>query len=250
MSGLAHYLEDEGIPTTLLALVRKHVEEIKPPRALVVPFELGRPIGAPNEPDFQRRVLRDCLELLEKGSGPVLKDFPDSPPGADAQPDGWACPVNFSTPIEDVSDQDILEQALLQEIALLKPWYEESKQVRDGRTNFGISGKEPGEIQSFLADLVINREGAASPIEGKPLALAFKQMADDIRYYYMESAIARPDQRVTDVEIGNWLWGETTLGKVLIEIRNWAMESKDPGFKAFAPTAMVPSHQRHRTIHG
>jgi hypothetical protein len=35
-----------------------------------------------------------------------------------------------------------------------------------------------------------------------------------------------------------------------VEIRNWAMESEHPGFKALAPTAMVPTHQRHRTIHG
>ena len=250
MGGLAHYLEDEGIPTTQIALIRKHAEEIKPPRALAVPFELGRPLGAPNEPGFQRRVLRDCLDLLERDPGPVLEDFPDDPPGADVEQEGWACPVNLVAPVEDVSDQDLLEQALLQEIALLKPWYEESRQNRGGRTNYGVSGKAPEEISSFLADLVVNQEDARSPIEGKAPALAFKQMADDLRYYYMESAIARPDGRVTDVEIGNWLWGETTLGKVLVVIRDWAMESEDTGFKTLAPTAMVPTHQRHRTKHG
>jgi len=31
-----------------------------------VPFELGRPFGAPDEPDFQRRVLRDLLGLLAR----------------------------------------------------------------------------------------------------------------------------------------------------------------------------------------
>ncbi len=251
MGGLAHYLEDEGIPTTQIALIRKHAEEIKPPRALAVPFELGRPLGAPNEPEFQRRVLRDCLDLLERESGPVLEDFPDDPPGADVEQEGWACPVNFAALVEDVSDQELLEQTLLQEIALLKPWYEESKQSRGGRTNYGISGKAPEEIPAFLASLVVNREDTPSPFgDEKPVHLAFKQMADDMRYYYMESAIARPDGRVTDVDIGNWLWGETTLGKVLVEIRNWAMESEHPGFKALAPTAMVPTHQRHRTIHG
>ena len=250
MSGLAHYLEDEGIPTTLIALIRKHAEEIKPPRALAVPFELGRPLGAPNEPDFQRRVLRNCLELLEEEAGPVLTDFPDNPPGADVDQEGWACPVNFAAPVQDMSDEELLTQTLLQEISLLKPWYEESKQTRGGRTNYGISGKAPEEIPAFFASLVVNREDTASPIEDKPAPLAFKQMADDLRYFYMEAAIARPDARVTDLEIGNWLWGETTLGKVLVEIRDWAMESGDPGFKALATTAMVPTHQRHRTKHG
>ena len=75
-------------------------------------------------------------------------------------------------------------------------------------------------------------------------------MADDLRYFYMEAAIARPDNLATDLQIGNWLWGETILGKVLIAIRDWAMECEEPGFKALAPTAMVPMHQRHRTQHG
>ena len=250
MGGLAHYLESEGIPTTQIALIRKHAEEIKPPRTLAVPFELGRPLGAPNEPDFQRRVLRECLELLARESGPVLENFPDDAPGAEPDPEGWACPVNFAAPVEDLSDEDLIRQALEQEIALLRPWYEESKQNRKGRTNFGISGMTPEEIAAYIAKVTVAREDSGSPIADKPPHLAFKHMADDMRYYYMEAAIACPDSRVSDLEIGNWLWGETTLGKVLVVIRDWAMETEHPGFKALAPTAMVPTHQRHRTIHG
>jgi hypothetical protein len=250
VSGLAHILESEGIATVAIALIRKHAEDMKPPRALAVPFELGRPLGAPNEPDFQRRVLRTLLELLAKESGPVLEDFPDEPPGAASDMEGWACPVNFAAPVDDLSDEDLIRQALLQEISLLKPWYEESKQTRGGRTNFGISGKTPEEIAAYIAHMVTAREDTESAIPDTPAHLAFKHMADDMRYYYMEAAIARPDGRATDLEIGNWLWGETTLGKLLIAIRDWAMESEHPGFKALAVTAMVPTHQRHRTQHG
>ena len=64
MSAVGHYLEDEGIPTVGISLVREHSEKIRPPRALWVPFMLGRPLGAPDAPDFQRRVLRAALELL------------------------------------------------------------------------------------------------------------------------------------------------------------------------------------------
>ncbi|MEL0143970.1 MAG: selenoprotein B, partial [Alphaproteobacteria bacterium] len=158
MSGLAHILESEGIATVAIALIRKHAEDMKPPRALAVPFELGRPLGAPNEPDFQRRVLRTLLELLAKESGPVLEDFPDEPPGAASDMEGWACPVNFAAPVDDLSDEDLIRQALLQEISLLKPWYEESKQTRGGRTNFGISGKTPEEIAAYIAHMVTARE--------------------------------------------------------------------------------------------
>lgn len=203
MGGLAHYLESEGIPTTQIALIRKHAEEIKPPRALAVPFELGRPLGAPNEPEFQRRVLRDCLELLERESGPVLEDFPDDAPGAEPDQEGWACPVNFAAPADDLSDEDLIRHALEQEIALLRPWYEESRQKRKGRTNFGISGKSPEEIAAYIAQVAVAREDSVSPIADKPPHLAFKHMADDMRYYYMEAAIARPDARVSDLEIGD-----------------------------------------------
>ena len=55
---MAHYIEEEGLATTQISLVRLHTEKIKPPRALWVPYELGRPLGQPNDPEFQKRVLR------------------------------------------------------------------------------------------------------------------------------------------------------------------------------------------------
>lgn len=250
MGGLSHILEDEGIPTTHISLIRTHTEKIKPPRALVVPFELGRPLGAPNEPDFQRRVLHDCLALLERPSGPVLEDFPDLPPGEDEEEaHGWACPVNFAPPVDDVSDADLVHQSLLQEVNLLRPWYEEA--VRNyKRSAFGISGKTPEEIARFLAGFVIDPEGTAPPVDGETIGVGFKRLADDLRYFYTEAAIARPDQRTRDLDVANWLWGETTLGKVLVLIRDYAMETEEPSMKALAITAMVPTHQRHRTQHG
>ena len=64
MGGLAHYLEKVGIPTTQISLIRKHTEELRPPRALFVPFELGRPFGNRNDADLQRTVLKSALGLL------------------------------------------------------------------------------------------------------------------------------------------------------------------------------------------
>jgi hypothetical protein len=75
VGGLAHYLEDEGIPTTQISLIREHTELIRPPRALWVPFDLGLPLGAPDDPELQIRVLRAVLGLFERESGPVLEDW-------------------------------------------------------------------------------------------------------------------------------------------------------------------------------
>ena len=177
-------------------------------------------------------------------------DFPDEPPAEELDQEGWVCPINLSNPPENISDEALVREALEREVALIRPWYEESQKIRKNRTNVGVSGKTPEEIAAFLSIVLVHRGETASPIEGKPIAHAFKQMADDLRYFYMEAAIAKPDNLATDTQIGNWLWGETILGKVLIAIRDWAMESEDPGFKALAPTAMVPMVQRHRTQHG
>ena len=251
MGGLAHIIEDEGIPTTQISLIRAHTEKIKPPRALAVPFELGRPLGAPNEPDFQRRVLHAALKLLERPSGPVLEDFPDDPPGAGAEADteGWACPVNFAAPADDLSDADVVYRALVQEVNLLRPWYEEAVGTYK-RSMFGISGRTPEEIARVIADILVDPLGTKPPIDGLSLGVGFKRLADDLRYFYIEAANARPDRPAGDVELGNWLWGETTLGRVLIAIRDESMESDEPSLKALAPTAMVPGHQKHRTKHG
>lgn len=251
MGGLAHIIEGEGISTTQISLIRTHTEKIRPPRALAVPFELGRPLGAPNEPEFQKRVLHEVLKLLERPAGPVLEDFPDTPPGADVEEntEGWACPVNFAPPMDDIGDADLVYQSLMQEVNLLRPWYEEAVKTY-GRSAFGISASTPEEIARVIADILVDPAGTAPPIEGTPVGDGFKRMADDMRYFYTEAAIARPDERRSDLDVANWLWGETTLGKVLVAIRDASMESEEPSLKALAEVAMVPYHQRHRTKHG
>jgi hypothetical protein len=75
VGGLAHFIEQEGIATTQVSLIREHTEKIKPPRALWVPYELGRPFGAPDNAELQFAILRSALGLLEQEKGPVLVDF-------------------------------------------------------------------------------------------------------------------------------------------------------------------------------
>ena len=75
MSALGYFLESEGVATTGISLVREHTEAMHPPRALWVPFDLGRPLGPPDEPEFQRDVLRALLATLERPSGPVLDEL-------------------------------------------------------------------------------------------------------------------------------------------------------------------------------
>jgi len=57
-------LERRGISTVVIQLLRPATEKVRPPRALMVPFRHGYPLGAPNDPELQRAVLTAALNLL------------------------------------------------------------------------------------------------------------------------------------------------------------------------------------------
>ena len=159
MSGLSHFIEKEGVPTTGISLVREHTVGYRPPRFLWVPFELGRPFGAPNAPEFQTKVIRSALGLLESGKGPVLlEDFPEDAPapgnGREEEAGGWVCPVNLSPPPED---RGKLEAAVAEEIGRLAPWYDLALSTR-GRSTVGASGLDIEAAVKLLIDFI---EGTA-----------------------------------------------------------------------------------------
>ena len=106
MSALGHFVESAGIATTQISLIREHSERIRPPRALWVPYELGRPFGVPGDAAFQTGVLRAVLALLEAPAGPVLADYPVEAPAADsdASESGWACPIPLASPAGGVAE--------------------------------------------------------------------------------------------------------------------------------------------------
>lgn len=69
-------LEREGIATVCIQLLRRVAEAVRPPRSLLVPFPHGYPLGQPNDPDLQKRILRAALALLDHpGPGPVLEEY-------------------------------------------------------------------------------------------------------------------------------------------------------------------------------
>ncbi len=243
MSALAHYLERDGLPTALIGLIRQHVERMRPPRALAVPFELGRPLGTPNEPAFQRRVLGALLELFKSPSGPVLVDFPEQAPGGPADLEGWTCPISLPAPPASGTAFDQLRTALEDEIARLRPWYDEIVRTR-GRTTVGISGIEitriPALLMQFAGDL-----STPSPQPGVPMAQVLKRASDDLRAFHYEAATAKPGQ-VSDVQLGSWFWGETAAGRALLALRKACLASDDAAIKVLGERQLVPNHQRDK----
>ncbi len=60
-----------GLPTVLITLRPQNSLEMGPPRAVhPVGFLLGDCLGGPNQPDLQRRVLRDALRRWESREEP------------------------------------------------------------------------------------------------------------------------------------------------------------------------------------
>ena len=116
--------------------MREHTEIVRPPRALWVTFELGRPLGIPDDPPFQRRVAKAALDLLARTDGPILADYPEDVPEV-TDFSGWACPINLAPSQTD---------SLAAEIDRLATWYDQSV-ARQGRTTVGVSGLDmPDEI--------------------------------------------------------------------------------------------------------
>jgi hypothetical protein len=68
-------IEYAGITTVSISLLREITEQIAPPRALFVPFPLGYPLGNPDDPELQKRVMRAAFALLSRTDVPVLENF-------------------------------------------------------------------------------------------------------------------------------------------------------------------------------
>ncbi len=218
MSALAHYFESAGVPTTLSALVREHAVAIKPPRTLAVPFELGRPLGAPEDPAFQRRVIKAALALLDRPSGPVLEDYPeDAPPDAAAgdTDEGWACPVRFAQPKADAPQT--FAARLEAEVAQLKPWHEAWKRRR-GFSGVGAAGAEAEALAGYIGGFADGAD-VASPVASASAADGMKLAINDLMTFYQEAANAQPGAAGGSQEVSDWFWGETVAGEALLQAR-------------------------------
>src|ERR1700722_11799047 len=188
---MAHMLEERGLPTTVLALVLPQVEKTRPPRALMVPFLLGRPLGEPNDAPFQRRVLLQALRLLERTDGPVLLEhFPDDNPSWFDRPD-WLPSVALPPPkaLQGAAAQGAAawEAMFRTELATVLPVWERFK-ARFGRTTVGLAG-QPIEAWPGFATSFLNGALPTVPLHDTP-ALALRFLADDLKALYGEAVQA------------------------------------------------------------
>ncbi len=245
MGGLAYYMEEEGLPTTQISLIREHTEKIKPPRALWVPFELGRPLGLPNDAAFQKRVLIAVLKLLEASSGPVLEDFPEGAPGGGESVGPWACPVSFPAKKVDLDDQGKLAEALQQEITQLSSWYDMAVKNRR-RTTVGLTGMDPHAVGDFVSSF-LKKDLPESPREDLTVGEALKLASEDLKAYYFEAVEEQPGRTAPSSEqLSDWFWGETTAGKTLLAVKEACIKSDEKFLQLVGKALLVPMAQAKR----
>lgn len=205
--------------------MREHTETIRPPRALWVTFDLGRPLGIPDDPPFQRRVVKAALDLLARTDGPLIADYPEHVPEV-TDFSGWACPINLAPSRVD---------SLAAEIDRLATWYDRSVTAL-GRTTVGVSG-----LDMPAAGALVSRA-----LDGDlPEAQALKEAVDDLRAYYLEAASAFPDPG-TSAARKTWFWDETRLAQAILALQPKLAASADPQHRILANLTLIPATERHR----
>src|SRR4030042_1650267 len=223
---------------------RPHTESIKPPRALWVPFQLGRPLGAPDDPAFQRRVLEAALGLLEAPKGPVLEDFPEEEPEHDAIT-VLSCPVRDDRSTLEDRNTDPLLLSFRREMTGMRPWYDMALNKRQ-RTTVGVSGMSLEALPDFLYAFV---KGEEPPNPHKDVALAYtlKLAAEDLKAYYIEGVTAQPGQaNVSARVLQDWFWDETVAGEVLLAIKKACETSPDKMLNMMGSHFIVPGDVARR----
>jgi hypothetical protein len=244
VGALAHYLETEDVPTTQISLIREHTMTIQPPRALWVPFALGRPLGLPGDAAFQRRALLAALELLEREEGPVLVDFPDAVPAAAADArqslEQLACPVSFAPSAASSTDTDKLLAAFWNEVGEYRSWYDLGLEKRGYSAVAYFSPDAAGQLLSafILGDPLVFPEKVSAP------AAALRFAAQDLQAFYFEAVMSRPDLTLpTDAEFNHWFWQKTAAGNVLRLVKERCLAADDEQLRMTGGMLLVPMDQ-------
>jgi hypothetical protein len=224
---IARVLEEAGLATTSISLVREHTERVKPPRALFVSFPFGHPLGKPDDPALQQRVIHAALALLDAPQGPVLVDYPED---AFADEDLDLPQAAIVVPTTTATD-------LAVEVAALQPHHARWLAAHGGRTGVGLTGLGPERMADLARFLAAYAAGDAADLSERPADVPLPQYArwatDDLKAYYFEARMAAAPQ--DDYQARHrWFWGETAAGNVCRALRDRLKASGDPRLDAIA----------------
>jgi hypothetical protein len=214
-------IEAAGIPTVVISLIRLHSEIMHPPRALFVPFDLGRPLGDAGDVNGQTDILEKALALLDQtGPRPVLVDYPDPERRSNTV---WSAPFDLPP-----SDQSVTGAALMDEFEVLKAYYQAAQNTRN-RTSFGNADLSPQAVITLIGNLLDGVSLGENRVTSKVIRFAI----DDLKTLYFEAASVGPHS-VGSAALNDWFWRSTMAGKVLAKLRADLLTSDDKGRRLIA----------------
>ncbi|MCH7910577.1 MAG: hypothetical protein IIB38_13300 [Candidatus Hydrogenedentes bacterium] len=212
---LAHVFEAQGLATVSISVIRSHTERIKPPRALHCEFPMGRPLGKPGEPEYQRRVLDAAFKLLDATEGPVLEDFPDTIEDVTGQA--------LSCKIPPRMDPDAPES--VDEARAIRGAYDRAVE-KSGRTNVGRLADADG-VPALIESFLKIKDGAQWNEAGVPQNNLL-EATKDIMSYYEEAATELAGHVPAARAAETWFFNETVTGQLLKDVKEVLHEAKSP----------------------
>ncbi len=228
MGTLASVLEQSGLVTVALSSIRGQIETTSPPRALHCEFPLGRPLGKPNDPDFQRDVLEHAFALLDESSGPVLVDHPVK------IEDGADSPLSCVIPPADTSNRS---PAASEALGLLPAWKRTYKKY--GRSTVGkvVDSDQVPDMLDLFARISDGEDWKEVGLPGDPT-----KIAADIRNFYEEASISLSDSSPSARSAESWFVDKTHAGQL---IQNSRIKMKESGTNFYFWYYLLPMTQHH-----
>jgi hypothetical protein len=202
--------ESAGLATVSLVSMREVAERMPIPRGLFCDFPLGRPLGKPQDPEFQHRVLAAAFSLLESATEPTLVDFPEVV--IDEVDVPLACPMparmNQSLP------------ASVDEMRGLRPAFD---RAADGGVRTAL---DPDAVEAAL--LAFERVVAGTPwaeaeIPDNPLTAALA-----IRGYYEQAAAGLSEHVPAARSAESWFAQSTAAGALMHDAMRVMREQEAP----------------------
>lgn len=222
MGALAHVLEANGLATVGLFPTDDIPRRMRPPRALVARFPLGRPLGRPDDPVLQTAVLRAAFELLSAPSGPVTATFPEViPDEADAP---LACPL---PPRHDPSEPAAVDEALALRAA-----------VERATARGAFCAPAADEVAGALRGFARLADGA--PLEETGLADDLRAAARAVLTYYELAALGLSDHVPAARQAETWYVQHTAAGATMRQARD---QLRRRGAERHAWYYLLPSTQ-------
>ncbi|MBS1265482.1 MAG: hypothetical protein MAG471_01327 [Acidimicrobiaceae bacterium] len=228
MGTLASVLEASGIATVALSLIRQQVETTRPPRALHCEFPLGRPLGRPEDPAFQRSVLDAAFALLDEPEGPVLVDFPEE------ITDDSDAPLVCTIPPADTGD---VHPAEAEARGLLPAWKRSTAAY--GRSTVGkiVPADEVPAVVGLFARIADGEDWQEVGLPGDPT-----KAAADVRNFYEEAALSLTEAVPGARQAETWFVDHTAAGDVVQRAR---LAMKEQGAAFYFWYYLLPATQHH-----